>query len=345
MKLNQPWIPIAKIQEIVQLEPVLVMVGLSLVAWLVYKVFLRGVSQERHRNLTGLFRNLLLHLAATLTFFILYVSLNPYAAESPALERLNSYIGLSSLLWGTLVFVKIARILLFEYLFILHMKVGVPLLLVNIFTLILSLVLYGWVATEVFSVKLTPLLATSAIFSLVLGLALQDTLGNLFAGIALQFDKPYEIGDWVEIQNGGQKWVGLVNEISWRATVLIGFGDETITVSNRVMAQSEISNFSAKFRPFVRTQVFRIPYTAPIARAKEIISLAALATPGVRKDPIPFVNVTELNENWIALKLIYSIDSYGSQYVIGDRILTSSLDGLEKAGYKLASSRIEIVKN
>ena len=72
---------------------------------------------------------------------------------------------------------------------------------------------------------------------------MQDTLGNLFAGVALQFDKPYEIGDWIEIHNSGQKWVGQIYEITWRATLLIGFVEEFITVPNRVMGQSEISNF------------------------------------------------------------------------------------------------------
>ena len=141
------------------------------------------------------------------------------------------------------------------------MRVAVPVLLVNLFTLLLSMVLGGWIVTDIFNVRLAPLLATSAIFSLVLGLALQDTLGNLFSGVAMQFDKPYEIGDWVEIQTGGtQKWVGQIEEISWRATVLIGFAEELITIPNRVISQSEISNFTRKGKPIIRSQVFRIAF-------------------------------------------------------------------------------------
>ena len=117
-----------------------------------------------------------------------------------------------------------------------------------------------WIGAEIFNIRLTPILATSAIFSLVLGLALQDTLGNLFAGVALQFDKPYEIGDWIEIQSSGQKWIGQVYEISWRATVLIASTEESITVPNRIVAQAQIANYSTKYRPITRSQLFRLPF-------------------------------------------------------------------------------------
>ncbi|HEY3043609.1 MAG TPA: mechanosensitive ion channel domain-containing protein, partial [Vicinamibacterales bacterium] len=57
-------------------------------------------------------------------------------------------------------------------------------------------------------------LATTAVGAVILGLALQDTLGNLFAGLAIQIEKPFRVGHWVTI--GGKD--GLVSEITWRAT-------------------------------------------------------------------------------------------------------------------------------
>jgi len=342
MKSNTPWIPIAKIQELIQLEPAFILAALAIIGWLIYKLFLKRASQERHRTLTRLFRNLSAHLVAGTSAFLIYYGLTAFYPQTPAIERLASYFGFITLLWGSVIFVKTARIYVFEYLFLSHMRVAVPLLLVNLFTLVLSLVLVGWLATEVFSIRVIPVLATSAIVSLVLGLALQDTLGNLFAGVALQFDKPYEIGDWIEIQNGSQKWVGQVSEISWRATVLLAFGEESITVSNRVMAQSEIANFSAKSRPFIRSHVFRVPYRTDLARTKEILMLATLATVGVRKDPLPLVLVTELTESWISVKVIYYIDSYVNQYIIGDKIITAALEALNRAGIEIASTRITV---
>ena len=144
------------------------------------------------------------------------------------------------------------------------MKEGVPVLLVNLFTLVLTTSLFAWLASEIFNLRIMPLVATSAAISLVVGLAIQDTLGNLFAGVALQFDKPYEIGDWVEIEsaNGSHKWTGQIREISWRATVLTGFMNETVTIPNRVVSQSQIANFSNKGHPAIRRQIYRIPHGA-----------------------------------------------------------------------------------
>src|SRR5262249_3832385 len=60
------------------------------------------------------------------------------------------------------------------------------------------------------------LLTTSAVGAVVVGFALQDTLGNLFAGLAIQIEKPFRVGHWVAI---GDK-EGQVSEVTWRATKL-----------------------------------------------------------------------------------------------------------------------------
>jgi small-conductance mechanosensitive channel len=202
--------------------------------------------------------------------------------------------------------------------------------------------LTAWIGAEIFNVRLTPLLATSAIFSLVLGLALQDTLGNLFAGVALQFDKPYEIGDWIEIQTGTQKWVGQVYDISWRATVLIAFGEEAITVPNRIMGQAQIANFATKYRPIMRNLLFRLPFDVEISRAKELLIKAAVSVPEIRKTPSPVVIITETTESWINFKLLYFIDNFGLQYRIADYIQSRVLDELRKGGISLAKAQIII---
>ena len=344
-KLTQPWLQLERIESLVQLEPAFVIAGLAGAAWLFYKFFLRKLSDERHRNLRKLFRNMFFHLGISSILFAVYytIFLSGSAGETGSMARINSYIGLLTLLSGAVVFVKTWRSLVFEYLFISHMRVGVPLLLVNLFTLLLSAAIASWMATEIFGLKIAPLLATSAIASLVLGLALQDTLGNLFSGVALQFDKPYEIGDWIEIhQDGAHKWVGQVLEISWRATVLIGFAEETITVPNRVMAQAQISNFATKNRPIIRSQIFRLSHAVPVEPAKKALLEAVRNLPGIRRYPEPVVLLMEAGESWITAKLIYFIDNYGAQYSIGDQVIGACLGSLKASDVQLASTRLDV---
>jgi small-conductance mechanosensitive channel len=341
-KINQPWISLDKIELFVQIEPAILILGLALGAWLTSKVFLRDLSKERQRNLKTLFKNLTYHLLLGTSLFVIYFILHQLTHRSTAIERLATYVGLGTILMGSVIFVKVWRILVFEYLFLSHMRVAFPVLLVNLFTLLLSILLGAWIGAEIFSIRLTPILATSAIFSLVLGLALQDTLGNLFAGVALQFDKPYEIGDWIEIQSGGHKWIGQVYEISWRATVLISFTEESITVPNRIVASAQIANYSTKYRPIIRSQVLRLPLSVNIPQTKDILFKAAHDIHEIRKNPAPLILISETTESWVGFKIVYFIDNYGEQFVIADKVLSQCLTQLEKAGIELAHHQITI---
>lgn len=343
-KVYKPWIPLEKVELFVQIEPALLIVGLVLGAWIAYKLFLGQISTERHRTLKALFSNLFYHLLFGTSLFSLYQIFHELPFDGTTLERLVIYSGFATLLSGAVIFVKVWRILVYEYFFLSHMKVAFPRLLVNLFTLVLSLVLASWIGTEIFNIRLAPILATSAIFSLVLGLALQDTLGNLFSGVALQFDKPYEIGDWIEVQASGQKWVGQVNEITWRATILIAVGDEIITIPNRVMGQAQIANFATKYRPITRIQIIRLPYQVDLLQTKELLLNALRSVPEIRKSPSPNVLIAEANESGVAFKLLYFIDNYGDQFLIFDRILSAALLALKNADYPFAAQRIEIIK-
>jgi small-conductance mechanosensitive channel len=348
--VKQNWMSLRRIEaitSIVQLEPLLILVALIAGAWVIYKLFLRQLIPVRHRSLTAHFKNTVGHLIATGVVFAFYYLLFEARNSDMGVELIPyvlPYVGIIAICMAAVVFVKICRILAFEYLFAVNMRVGVPVLIVNILSLALSLVLGFWILSAVFSINLAPVLATSAIFSLVLGLALQDTLGNLCAGVALAFDKPYEIGDWIEIQSDYGKWTGCVREISWRATLLVSFTDELITIPNRMMAQSEISNYSGKHQPVIRGHYLKVAYGTPLSMLKQTLSEVAAPISGIRKIPSPNVLVLDAEESWVKVKLIYWVDDFGAQFVIGDKVLSGVLEKLQKEGIELAPPRLKLMK-
>ena len=340
----QPWIPIERIKSALQPEPAFLILSLVATSWLLYRFLLKEISPERHKNLRKLFRNLLLHALMASAMLSAYWMLDNVLQPGERWFRMVPNVGLIALVWNAIVFVKVFRIMVFEYLFFMNMRTGVPVLIVNLLTLLLSLLLVAWILAGVFNFHLAPLLATSAIFSIVVGLALQDTLGNLVAGVALQLDKPYSIGDWIEVSNGMTKYVGQVREISWRAVNLIGFTEETITIPNRVVAQAEVSNWSGKDRPFLRSQIYRIPYGQPLSKVREILLTTVAEVPGVRKIPAPLVLFLESTESWMQIKLVYSLQDYGGQYLMADQINTKVIEALAMGGVSLASQRLELVQ-
>ncbi len=346
-KLSQSWLPLDRIDQAIQIEPGIFILFLTIAAFALYKIFLTELTPERHRNLRKLFKNLSGHMATACILFLMYW----FSYELPDSERINNglnrflpWIGFFTVVWAAIVFIKTCRILAFEYLFFKNMQVGVPLLLVNLLTLLISMTLLGWMATSIFQIQIASVLATSAIFSVVLGLALQETLGNLFAGIALQIDKPYGIGDWVEIFSSGQKTVGVVNEITWRATVLISVTDEIITIPNRIVAQSQVNNYAAKNGPILRNQMFRVAYGSDLKKVKEILVQVAETVRGIRKVPSPIAIATESTESWILVKLIYSMDDYSKQWVIGDQMISKCVEALAETGISLAPQRVLLVE-
>lgn len=333
-----------RLERLLQIEVGIVLLGLFIGTWLVYRLFLRDATPERKRNLESQFTNLSSHILFGTMLFMTYFAISKIEEPASALSRLNSYFGLATLVQGAIALVKIFRIFIFEYLFISHKRVAVPLLLVNIFTLLLTIVLSAWLLSEVFGVRLAPLVATSAAFSLILGLALQDTLGNLFAGITLQLDKPYEIGDWIEVHADGQKWIGQIEEISWRATVLTGIGDESVTIPNKLMAQAKISNYSSRIRPIARSHTFRLRHDCDIQTAKTALLEATQEVEGIHSGTPPVVLVSEATENFLILRLIYYVDDFGKQWKLADQVIKQAIAALKKRGIPLATPRLSITR-
>ena len=91
-------------------------------------------------------------------------------------------------------------------------------------------------------------LAATAAGAVVLGFALQDTLGNLIAGLAIQIEKPFRVGHWVTL--GGQD--GLVSEITWRATKIRTKAGNFVIVPNSVLSKDTITNYSEPTLPHAR---------------------------------------------------------------------------------------------
>jgi small-conductance mechanosensitive channel len=321
------------------IEPLILFTVLCLGAFLIYKIFLRKVNDERHQNLGKLFRELAFtYVMYVASWGLQYMILKQWVM----LDAFYHYFGIATLILGAILFVRAVKILVFEYLFFNSMTAGVPLLLVNLVTLILSIFIAAWLSTSVFGVRWAPLLATSAIVSVVLGLALQDTLGNLFAGVALQFDKPYEIGDWIEVHSpSGETFVGEVNEITWRATVLYGFFDEVVTLPNRMTAQSEVSNFSARKKPVYRGLTIFLDANADDEKVKGIFVKILKETKGVLQHLEHYVMLRDLNEKGAHWRLFYPIVHFNKQYFIVDEILMRTQAELKKNGISISRLRVD----
>ncbi len=336
------WIPIEQIQPLISYEAFLVSSGLIGMAWIFYKLLLGKISTRRHRQLRDRFLITSLFVGLSGLLAGVYWILFWQHLQDPSLQKVSSYLGLVTLFVGAVAVIKIAQIYVYLYLFFSNMTTGVPRLIANLFTFVFSVFLFGLIGSSVFGLNIATIATTSAVFSLVLGLALQDTLGNLFSGLALQIDRPFHINDWVEIQDGDQKWVGQIYEINWRATFIMSFSDELIMFPNKTISQSKIIILSQTLRPMRLNQVYRFSYDTPINEAKAALLEGAKGFPGIMADPGPTTLVTEVTESWMTIKLFYSLHDYGTRYQINDAVATKVMSILRERKLSLAHTTITL---
>ncbi len=184
----------------------------------------------------------------------------------------------------------------------------------KIFEDILQFVLYVGVALITLrsaGVDTSSLLTTSAILSAVLGFALQDTLGNVFAGLAIQAQRPFEIGDWVEIDGT----VGQVLEISWRAMKVLTLDHVEVIVPNGVLAKGTIKNFTKPTVVSRRSLDLSASYEIPPERVQQVALSALEDVPRALTTPAPSVVLSTFGESSVHYTLRYFTDDFGAAVV------------------------------
>ena len=156
------------------------------------------------------------------------------------------------------------------------------------------------------------LLTTSALLTAVVGLSLQDTLGNMMSGLALQMQSPFEVGDWIQFGDDARS-IGQVTEANWRATTLMTSDLVEVIVPNATLARAPIRNYSRPSTVSRRSVAVQSTSDVPPHRVKSVIEEALVDTPGVLKDPAPFVRTDHFAESGIEYQVLFYIDDYASR--------------------------------
>ena len=174
----------------------------------------------------------------------------------------------------------------------------------------------------------------SAVVTAVLGFALRDTLGNVFAGLAIHAEHPFEVDDWIQY-DGNQAHIGKVVEINWRATKVITLDLAYVIIPNGQLAQASIRNFTKPDSWSRRSLFITAPYEVPPQRVQAIILEAIRGSFGVRESPPPSVVTNDYTERGIE----YWVRLFTSEF--GKRDL---VDGMarDRIFYALARHGIRI---
>jgi small-conductance mechanosensitive channel/CRP-like cAMP-binding protein len=167
------------------------------------------------------------------------------------------------------------------------------------------------------SVDISALLTTSAIVTAVIGLALQETLGNVFSGLSLQLQKPFAPGDWIRFGTH----LGRVQGIGWRSTSLVTRNLEVLEVPNAVLAREVVTNHSGSA---MGDELFvTASYATPPNVTKSVIVSVLREVPDVVAMPPPVAAVVDYGDSAIKYRVRFWMRDYARQDQVRDRIMTS----------------------
>jgi len=174
-------------------------------------------------------------------------------------------------------------------------------------------------------------LTLSAVGGFVIGFALQDTLGNMFAGLAIQVEKPFRVGHWIAVAN----YEGVVTEITWRATKLRTKTGNAVILPNNILSKEAITNYS---EPAAPTRLFvdlGISYDAAPNDVKRVLvqALGGLDLP--LKTPAPEVVVVDFGASAIVYRIKFWIADFAADDRARDQVRTAAYYALKRHGIEI----------
>ena len=155
---------------------------------------------------------------------------------------------------------------------------AVPKLLTQMTLMLLIIIAVGIIMVQIYEVPTSGVLTTSGLFIAIIGFALRDMISDLFTGIALGIERPFSVGDWIQVPDGT---VGRVVEMNWRSTRLITREEISVVIPNSELAISTFKNFSKPERAWRDEFEILLHQTVTIHQAERILLSAINQVPEI----------------------------------------------------------------
>lgn len=245
-------------------------------------------------------------------------------------ERWEEWADVLVLLALGYLLARVALLVVFDWL--LHQRVGiqVPRLARDIVALLLYLIVAAAVLRAALGIEVKALLATSAVLTVVIGLALQETLGSLLAGLALAWERRVAAGEWLEVDGV----VGRVEELGWRSLVLRTRLGERVVIPNSSVARAKVRVLGHGGRPTAVAVRLGVAYEAAPFAVKDVLRRAA-DCPGVLAEPQPQILVHDFADSAVLYECrLWTLEPWLDADVT-DAFLSRAHAALSRAGMEI----------
>ncbi len=177
-------------------------------------------------------------------------------------------------------------------------------------------------AMERFGIELLGVLASLAVFSLIIGLAIQQSLGNIVNSFLLSLDRPFDVGDRIEVD--GQ--LGTVASVGILSTKILTLDERLVVIPNNTLISSSITNFArgggdGMARRLYLTVDVGVDYDEDPAHVKSVLLEVLEKTPFLLDEPMPRVHLWELADFSVNYRLFGYLGDYADEQMARDHIL------------------------
>jgi small-conductance mechanosensitive channel len=270
-----------------------------------------------------------------LTLLLLHYNIIPYEvapADTPVFERV--FVALSKIIWwanAAWVLIGCVRVFLIFEQMPREGRLIQDLLVATIYLGAgLSVVAY------VFSAPVGTLIATSGVFAIILGLALQSTLSDVFSGIALNLSRPYSVGDWIVLDDEIE---GRVVETNWRATHLLNGSNDLVVLPNSGLAKARLTNLSSPNRTHGVTLTVRVAPTAAPSTISDVMKTVLMSSNSILALPAPSVQIRSLDAQAIGFELSFRVRDFNTAATAKHEVYDLIYRHTRAAGLSLAQPK------
>ncbi len=182
-----------------------------------------------------------------------------------------------------------------------------------------------------FVLRDTGIVAASAASAVVVGFALQDTLGNAIAGLAIQIEKPFRVGHWIKVGDH----VGVVEEITWRATKLRTRAGAFVIVPNSVISKEAIVNFNEPVRPVRFSIDIGATYGKSPNEVREALFEAVRRSARALSEPKPVVHLVDFGNSAIVYRVKFWVAEFSEEDAALDEVRTAIYYSFARHGIEI----------
>jgi len=183
-----------------------------------------------------------------------------------------------------------------------------------------------------FGVNVASLVVSLGVGSLAVGLAAQDTLSNMFAGFAILLDRPFRVGDRIQLATGE---TGDVQSIGMRSTVMKTPEETVVIVPNSLLVKERLVNLSRPTRHLVTRVEVAVVFGSDLRRVRQVLTDAARSSARVDPEREVVVLITRLHESAVNFVVMFWARDYAEQGLARTEVYEAVHDGLTAAGIEV----------